>query len=240
VRDGAALSVTVVLLVLTNLLNNRWLHAWGLLTAVVVVIVLLGIAYWAGDGARSGARGGAELAGLAPESVPRGTRWALAVIGIVAAVYLVGALFPPTRGLFADQRTDTLAGGQVAYRVLVEVPLGTVLLEETAFRGVLYGLLLRLRGVYWATGVSSLLFGLWHILPSLHLNTDKPVLGSLFGHSVLGAVLADAGAVLFTAASGVVFCELRRRSGSVLAPMGLHWATNALGYVAAYALGAAT
>ena len=231
-RDIAALSATVVLLVLTNLVNNRWLPAWGLLTAVVVVAVLLGIAHWAGDGA--------ELVGLTRGSLPRGVRWALSVIGIVAAVYLVGALFPPTRGLFADQRTDTLSGGQVALRVLVKVPLGTVLLEEVAFRGVLYGLLLRIRGVYWATGVSSLLFGLWHILPSLHLASDKPALGSLFGHSVLGAVLADAGAVLFTAASGVVFCELRRRSTSLLAPMGLHWATNALGYISAYLIGLLT
>ena len=37
-------------------------------------------------------------------------------------------------------------------------------------------------------------------------------------------------------AAGVLFCELRRRSDSLLAPIGLHWATNALGYVAAFAL----
>jgi membrane protease YdiL (CAAX protease family) len=34
---------------------------------------------------------------------------------------------------------------------------------------------------------------------------------------------------LFTAAAGVLFCELRRRSGSLLAPIGLHWAVNGLG-----------
>ena len=33
----------------------------------------------------------------------------------------------------------------------------------------------------------------------------------------------------FTAAAGVLFAELRRRSGSLLAPMLLHWATNAAG-----------
>jgi membrane protease YdiL (CAAX protease family) len=42
--------------------------------------------------------------------------------------------------------------------------------------------------------------------------------------------------VLFTAAAGCLFCELRRRSGSLLAPMGLHWATNALGYLFAFLL----
>jgi len=44
------------------------------------------------------------------------------------------------------------------------------------------------------------------------------------------------GAVLFTAAAGALLCELRRRSGSLLAPMGLHWSTNALGYLADYVL----
>jgi uncharacterized protein len=41
------------------------------------------------------------------------------------------------------------------------------------------------------------------------------------------------GTVLFTALAGVLFCELRRRSGSLLASIGLHWATNGLGVLAA-------
>jgi membrane protease YdiL (CAAX protease family) len=42
--------------------------------------------------------------------------------------------------------------------------------------------------------------------------------------------------VAFTGLAGVVFCELRRRSGSLLAPAGLHWATNGLGVLAAAAV----
>src|SRR5436305_66003 len=41
------------------------------------------------------------------------------------------------------------------------------------------------------------------------------------------------GAVGFTALAGRRRCELRRRSGSLLAAAGLHWATNALGVVLA-------
>ena len=41
------------------------------------------------------------------------------------------------------------------------------------------------------------------------------------------------GTVLFTGLAGVVFCELRRRSGSLLASAGLHWATNGLGVLTA-------
>ncbi len=44
------------------------------------------------------------------------------------------------------------------------------------------------------------------------------------------------GTVLFTGLAGVVFCELRRRSGSLLASAGLHWATNGLGVLASAAV----
>jgi membrane protease YdiL (CAAX protease family) len=37
------------------------------------------------------------------------------------------------------------------------------------------------------------------------------------------------GTVALTTVGGLVFGELRRRSGSVVASAGAHWATNALG-----------
>ena len=225
-------ALVVALLVVTNLTNNRWAPAWGLLTGPVAAALLLGVLFWSGGTWADAGLGRADLA--------RGTRWALALIGIVAAVYLVGALLPFTRELFSDQRNNGLTGAQVADRVLIRVPIGTVLLEEVAFRGVLLAVLLRVCSRAWATTIASLLFGLWHILPSLHLSTQKPALTAIFGHSMLGADLADVGAVLFTAAAGALLCELRRRSGSLLAPMALHWSTNALGYLAGYLLALAT
>ncbi|MFE5809957.1 CPBP family intramembrane glutamic endopeptidase [Streptomyces sp. NPDC056491] len=223
-----AVAITVAVLVVTNLAVHRWSGLWGVVTAVVVSCLLLGVLRRAG--------GTLADAGLAPGTLARGARWALALIGLVAVVYLAGALLPATRTLFEDERYSGMDGNEVMLRAFVLVPLGTVLLEEIAFRGVLYGLVLRVRGALWATVVSSLLFGLWHVLPSLNLATAKPALTSIFGESELGAAVAVAGAVLFTAAAGVLFCELRRRSGSLLAPMGLHWAVNALGYLAGFLL----
>ena len=49
-------------------------------------------------------------------------------------------------------------------------------------------------------------------------------------------VISVVGTVAFTGLSGVVFCEPRRRSGSLLAPAGLHWATNAIGVLASAAV----
>ncbi|KJY18230.1 CPBP family intramembrane glutamic endopeptidase [Streptomyces virginiae] len=222
------MGLTLAVLVTANLAVHYWSGPFGLVTAVAASALLLGVLHRAG--------GTAADAGLAPGTYARGARWALALIALVALVYLVGALLPATRSLFEDRRHDAMGAGDVTLRVLVLVPVGTVLLEEVAFRGVLYGLVRRSHGALRATAVSSLLFGLWHVLPSLHLATAKPALTEVFGDSAAGAALAVVAAVVFTAAAGVLFCELRRRSGSLLAPMGLHWAVNAFGYVAGYLL----
>ena len=79
------------------------------------------------------------------------------------------------------------------------------------------------------TVVSSALFGAWHVLPSLRLHEVNPAVADRVGTGPVARVLAVAGAVTFTALAGVVLCELRRRSGSLLAPIGLHWAVNGLG-----------
>ncbi|MBZ9594502.1 CPBP family intramembrane metalloprotease [Streptomyces erythrochromogenes] len=223
-----AVGLTLAVLVAANLAVHHGNGPSGLVTAVVASVLLLGVL--------RGAGGTWADAGLGPGTFGRGARWALVLIGLVAVVYLAGALLPATRTLFEDRRHDGMGAGELALRVLVLVPVGTVLLEEVAFRGVLHGLVCRTHGVLRATAVSSLLFGLWHVLPSLHLATAKPALTAVVGDSAAGAALAVGGAVLFTAAAGVLFCELRRRSGSLLAPMGLHWAVNAFGYVAAFLL----
>ena len=109
-------------------------------------------------------------------------------------------------------------------------------LTRDAFRGVLWGLLRRGRGTVTATVVSSALFGLWHVLPSLGLAADNQVIGSTVGKGTSGQATAVVGTVLFTGLAGVVFCELRRRSGSLLASVGLHWATNGLAVLTAAAV----
>jgi uncharacterized protein len=176
----------------------------------------------------------AEL-GLGPGTWRPGAKWAGAVIGIAALVIAVGAALPLTRDAFRDSRYD-LPWPDALLTAFVLIPVGTVLLEEVAFRGVLWGLLRRLGGTVLATAASSALFGLWHILPSLGLATDNEAVGSAVGKGSSAQDLTVLGTVLFTAASGVVLCELRRRSGSLLAPAGLHWAVNGLSVLASAAV----
>ena len=52
----------------------------------------------------------------------------------------------------------------MAYESLARIPVGTAVFEEVAFRGVLPGLIARTTTEPAAVGLSSLLFGLWHVL----------------------------------------------------------------------------
>ncbi|MGB4324546.1 MAG: CPBP family intramembrane glutamic endopeptidase, partial [Candidatus Nanopelagicales bacterium] len=139
-------------------------------------------------------------------------------------------IFKKTREAFADERVGALSGSRLAFQALVEVPFGTVLLEEIAFRAVLFSMLARRFGVIPAIIISAVIFGLWHILPSIGTHEANPALGSVVGTGRRGNILAVIASVLTTAIAGVVFAGLRIVSGSVLAPMGFHWATNGLGY----------
>ena len=60
----------------------------------------------------------------------------------------------------------------------------------------------------------------------------RSVLAFVSGQTFAGvttAVVLVVGTVLFTTVGGLVAGELRRRSGSLLASIGMHWATNGLG-----------
>src|SRR5215467_8709286 len=68
-----------------------------------------------------------------------GSGWA----GATAAGWLLIAALPATRPVLGDKRVAGLGGRAVAYQALVRIPVGTVLWEETAFRGVLQAALRR-------------------------------------------------------------------------------------------------
>jgi membrane protease YdiL (CAAX protease family) len=215
-----SLSVVLATLVAANLMHKFAPDRTWLVLAPLTAVGLLAFAR------RRGLSWG-DL-GLARRGWSRGAGYAAVMIVLVAAAYAVAAAVPATRLAFLDARYQSAPGAALVTALFV-IPLGTVLLEEVGFRGVLFGLVGRHHGMRWAAGFSSVLFGFWHVLPSLHLNRANPAIAAVVGHGVAAQVLAVAGAVAFTAAAGLLLCELRRRSGSLLASAGLHWAVNALG-----------
>ncbi|MGY1705586.1 lysostaphin resistance A-like protein [Geodermatophilus sp. SYSU D00697] len=164
--------------------------------------------------------------GLGRDRLRAGCRWALGAGAVVAGVYVVGVLLPWTRPAFQDDRYDLPLPGALRTALLV-IPLGTVLLEEVAFRSVLWATLSRHCRPGQVLVTTSVLFGLWHVFPALGIGTtDRGVSDAVGGGGSAVVVVAT---VALTTVGGLVFGELRRRSGSVVASAGAHWATNALG-----------
>jgi membrane protease YdiL (CAAX protease family) len=206
--------VVVAALVGVNLTQHLLASPWWL--GPLEAVALLGFARLAG-------LTWAQL-GLARDRLASGCRWALAAIAVVTAVYLVGVLLPMTRLAFRDTRYH-LPLPEALMKALVIITLGTVVLEEIAFRSVLWGMLARHLRPWQVLATTSVLFGLWHILPALHVGANQAVASAGGGRTAL----LVAGTVALTTIGGLVFGELRRRSGSVLASAGAHWATNGLG-----------
>jgi membrane protease YdiL (CAAX protease family) len=169
--------------------------------------------------------------GLSRSSWPAGLRWGAAASGLVAAAYGLGLLVAPLRHALPDVHGQL--GPGTLWAVLVVVPLGTVLPEELAFRGVLLALLGRRHDVRTATLVSSALFGLWHVLASLGGGAANAMLAGAVGGDAAGTTARVVATVLFTSLAGVVLCWLRLRSRSLLAPALAHWTVNGLGVMVA-------
>lgn len=223
------LVAVVLALVVINIVNNRVApQAHYLLWSFGGAVILVAIGLL--DGASF-----TDL-GLSWRYWIPGLLWAAICIGVVTAIYVIGSIFRRTRKAFHDERMRGLTGTGLAFQALIEVPLGTVLFEEIAFRSVLFAMLARRYGIVWALVVSSLLFGLWHVLPSIGTHEQNAALGAVVGSGRRGNILAVTLSVFTTAISGVLFGFLRLVSGSVIAPMGLHWATNGLGYAFSWSL----
>lgn len=218
-RFAAALVVLLALLVGVNVARIFGPTGTGLILGPIATAGLVLLARWWGLTW--------DDLGLSRRTWAKGAAYAAGAVLVVAASYAIAALVPLTRDAFLDVRYQ-LTAGPALLTALVVIPLGTVLLEEIAFRGVLLGLVARHGGIRWGLGISSFVFGAWHILPSLGLASVNPLLAGLFGGGARATVTVVAAAVVFTALAGWLLGELRRRSGSLLASAGLHWAANGI------------
>jgi uncharacterized protein len=216
-------ALVVVVLVLTNLVahfTTPWASVATVPAAAVGLVALL----------RFNGLGWAEL-GLGRDHWKSGVAYALAAIALVVTVIAVGVLLPLTRPMFMNNHYATISGALVASMIII--PLQTVIPEELAFRGVLHGALNRAWGFRGVALAGSLMFGLWHIATSLGLTSSNVGFTRLFGGGVVGMLAGVTLAVIATAVAGFVFSWLRRRSGSLIAPIALHWSLNGLGALAA-------
>jgi membrane protease YdiL (CAAX protease family) len=196
----------------------------------LMTVLLVLIAWWCGMTS-------ADL-GLRRADVAAGFRYGGAAFALVLLVLGTAAVLPLTSGALRDARGD-ISAGRLAYELVVTVVLLTAVPEEFAFRGVLLGSGILLWGRLRSVLVVSALFGLWHVQPTLATMADNPAVGGLSA-SGWGRLVVVLGAVAATFLAGLVFAWLRLRSGSLVAAVIAHVATNGLGLAVAWVVVHAT
>ena len=170
--------------------------------------------------------------GLERRDAARGLAYGAALWAVVALVLVAAAALPATRDSLQDDGTIVSTGAMLR-RTLIVIPLGTALLEEAAFRGVLLGLFAKRTSIWRAAIVSSVLFGLWHIPPTINSADGSGAIGDA-SRSGGSTALVVVGVVVAMTAAGMVFCWLRIRSRSLVAPFVAHWWINATAFAVAW------
>lgn len=193
--------------------------AVGLLTAALALIA------W---------RARATLAdlGIGRASAGAGFGYGAGAFVVVLLALLAATAVPLTNGFLHDSRAQ-IGAGRLCYELGVPIVLLTAIPEEFAFRGVLLGSALRLWSPRRASVITSLAFGLWHIAPTLHTMADNHAVAGLAA-SGGGRVLLVLGSIAVTFVAGMGFCWLRLRSGTLIAPVIAHAATNGLALAVAW------
>ncbi len=218
-RTVAVLLLAIGLLVVGLALRSTIVNGtgdFGINLASIGLLVLL---------ARAASMTAGEI-GVQPEFLGSGLRWGGMAFALITVALVIASVVPATSGFFDDARAD-IGAGELLLKVLVVIPIGTVLFEELAFRGVLLGLLRRLTSAKAAVVSAATLFGLWHV----------PTAWNTSSASTNGARLAAvAGTVVATTIAGLAFCFLRVRSRSIVAPMLAHIATNSVTFAITWSL----
>jgi membrane protease YdiL (CAAX protease family) len=218
---GFGLFLVVYSFVLSHVLPKRYYSLVNLLVSLGGVVY----AVWLG---------GLSFAalGLASDDLGSGLVTGCLGAGLVIAVVIGLSYKHSLRKLFMDE-PEREPGVKAALSTLVwRIPFGTALSEEVLFRGVLLGLLLS-RSEAAAVIISSVLFGLWHIAPTIRNFQKSPGLQRLIdsnarfhGHIVV--------TVLATAAAGAAFALLRIWTGSLLTTWLIHAAINGASVAVGY------
>ncbi len=214
----------VALISYANVIANRVLDPWW---HIPFNLGILGVALAI---ARNAGAGATDL-GYRRDRIKRGLTVGGIVMGVIGAGILIGVALPFTRDFFRDDRVIERSTWVVLFDALIRIPIATAFYEETLFRGVLFGMFARRWAPLWAGLASSLLFGLWHILPTLDTLLTNPAGESI--DSIPEVALALVGSVVGTALAGLAFLWLRLRANSTVAPVMAHIATNSFALLAA-------
>jgi membrane protease YdiL (CAAX protease family) len=220
-----------------------WLYAALLVVWGNVLSSLLGASSWLPGGSWEFAAAGAVLVaasvvvaralgldasdlGSTLAAATRGTLIgaALGAAAAVASLALLRVVAPLIVGRDVDYAPLRLVTESDLIRhIAVLLPLGDIVPEELAFRGVLLGGLVRRYGARIGVLGSAVCFALWHLAVA-----SVTVGDTTLARPSLWFLPAVAAALLAVLAGGVVFAWLRLRTASLATTIAAHWLFNAV------------
>lgn len=219
-RLPIVLAALIVVLVVWNLLANTMPSGAqlpiGLMGAAGLVLI-----------ARRSGLDWSDI-GLARRDLGDGVRVGAIAAGVVVLVLITAAAVPDTRTVLADGRFVGMELPRALFEMLVRIPLAVALTEEIAFRGVLLGVLMARTTALRAVLISSVLFGLWHILPGLSALESASGIVDVSSTGVeMGLVAVQ---VIVTGVAGAVFAWLRLRGRHVASSILVHAPLNSVSF----------
>ena len=141
-----------------------------------------------------------EEVGTGREHMRRGVRVGAALGCVIVIGIAAGVAIPGTRLFFRDERVIGVGVGGALFEAMIRLPIGTALFEEMLFRGVLLAWLRRRTSTARAVVGSSVLFGLWHVIPTWAMTSLYQV-GAIRDSGAVVSIGAVAGGVIL---SGIV------------------------------------
>jgi membrane protease YdiL (CAAX protease family) len=194
----------------------------GLAAAGVVALIALG-----SDATR-------DDVGFAADALPTAARFGLMLGVPIGTALMLGASSSRLARLYAEEEMAATGPVEALYQFGIRIPIATAAAEEIMFRGGLEALLRRRRSPGRAALVASVLFGAWHVLPTLdRMEAGRP-LAAMHDGSVLRKVVSVAVVVAGTFVAGLAFSLLRRQTGSILTPIIVHASFNGGGYIGSW------
>jgi len=168
--------------------------------------------------------------GLSRNNLGRGLLWG-GLVGLTAPLVAFGLMNWSLIIQLPWWSDVGLTYPDLVYRVAFRIPVGTAAFEEIAFRGVLFGLLMR-EGVRKAIWLSSALFAIYHIGLVLRVMASNGItMVSLVEFIILAAV-----GVSITFIWGLAFAFVRYKGRNVAASILTHWMAYASANVLAFML----
>ncbi len=174
-------------------------------------------------------KGGFHEVGLRRRNSGKAT---LAGIGLGAALS-IPPLFFLQKPLLLDTPLEYgpvsgLTGRGILIDVALRTPINIALLEEVAFRGLLYSTLRRQLYAPASIALSSVAFAAWHISVTAASVTQTNLSAARLPRFLLPYVqpLAVAGGMITTGVAGAAFAFLRERTGNLAAPLVAHWVVD--------------